>query len=281
MTRKLCITIDLEADYAGLVPESYEAVEVDKLNDYFSLIEKHRVKLSIFAVGRLLEKRLPIVERLLSAKAEFHLHTYTHSLTTLNTLEEIQKGKAAFREYFGRDPDGYRAPQGRIEQSELADLSREGFEFDTSVFPSFWPNRKYMQYPRHPYIDEETNLLELPLATFPFRLIISQSWIKLLGWAFFSVALRSFPLPKHFIYDTHFHDFVTPESAYRNLDRKWQLVLRRNNASSLALFENFLSLMTGKGYEFAYVSEVAQDARENAPSWRAAEDSKLNRRQQS
>ena len=128
-----------------------------------------------------------------------------------------------------------------------------------------------MRFPRGPYVDAATNIVEVPFATFPFRLIISQSWIKLLGWPFYAAALRLFPLPKHFVYDSHFHDFVTPESAYRNLDRKWQFIFSRNKHNGLALFEKFLKLMSQKGYEFAYVSELAEDARANAPSWRARE----------
>ena len=74
-------------------------------------------------------------------------------------------------------------------------------------------------FPRH--IDAAINFVKILFATFPSRLIISQSGIKLFGWPFSAAALRRFSFPKCFVYDSHFHDFVTPEPAFRHLDRKW------------------------------------------------------------
>ena len=47
--------------------------------------------------------------------------------------------------------------------------------------------------------------------------------------------------------------------------------VQQEQAQPASLFEKSLKRMSEKGHEFAYVSELAEDARLNTPSWRARE----------
>lgn len=254
--KRLCITIDLENDFAGLIGESYEACDPAKLDRLFRIFRSHGIRPTVFVVGRLLERRLPVVEALRDVGAEFGLHSYSHQLTEPNSRDEVVRGKEAFKAYFGEYPRGYRAPQGRIEKEDLKLLAAEGFAYDSSVFPSFWPAPKYLLEKRHPHRDPESGLAEFPFATIPARLIVSQSWLKLLGWRFWKNVLRFSPLPDTFVFDSHLHDFVTPENGLGQLSPVWRRIYLRNSAAPYEIFESFVELMKGRGYEFALMSEL-------------------------
>lgn len=259
--KKLCVTVDLEPDFAGLVPETYGSCDPQRLAPFLAVLRAHRVRLSVFVVGKMLDDRHPAVELLRREGAEFHLHSYSHDLSEPNSQREIERAREAFRRYFGRDAQGYRAPQGLISPACFRRLDAAGFEFSASVFPSFWPRREYLTWPREPYLVEGTGLLELPFATLPVRLIVSQSWLKLLGWSLYGPALRALPLPDTFVFDSHLHDFAAPAESVRALGPLWQRVMRRNRGNTLEIFERFLRTMESRGYEPAYMSEVARERR--------------------
>lgn len=259
MKKSLCITIDLESDFAGLIPESYNSCDLVHLDPFFELVRKYNVKLTVFVVGVLIEKRLPILKKLQEIGAEFALHSYTHNLMAPDTIEEIQRGKKAFKEYFGVDPIGYRAPQGRISNEGMKRLEKEGFVYDASVFPSFWPAWGYIFYSQTPCIQKGSSLIEIPFATFPFRLIISLSWIKLLGWFPYRLFFSLFSLPQIFVFDSHLHDYMPSGTSYKKMSPIWKCIYRRNYKMGLKLFERFLLSMQRKGYKLTYMSEVCND----------------------
>lgn len=266
--RQLCVTLDLEPDFAGLVPETYESCDPARLAGFLAVLRAHRVKLSVFVVGKMLDDRRDAVELLRREGAEFHLHSYRHDLAAPNTADEIERAQRAYLAYFGTPARGYRAPQGLITPDCYRRLDRAGLEFSASVFPSLWPRARYLKYPRDPFRVEGTGLLELPFATLPTRTIVSQSWLKLLGWGFFGPALRALPLPEAFVFDSHLHDFARPADSARALGPVWRRIMRRNRDESVDLFARFLGAMEARGYEYAYVSEVAARHRATAPSVR-------------
>lgn len=263
-TKNLCITIDLEPDFAGLVSHTYESCDEERLEPFFKICEQYGVKLTVFVVGKMLDERHSIVERLQKTGAEFALHSYSHSLKNPNSQQEIEKGLAAFQRYFKCHPLGYRAPQGLINKEDLLRLHQAGFVYDSSVFPSFWPGIRYLKEPRTPGVSSYAPLFELPFATLPgCRIIISQSWLKLLGWSFWKPSLSLLPLPKVLVFDSHLHDFVLPRTAFSQLSTPWKFIFGRNAHRSLAMFSSFLKTMSEMGYQFSYMSEVYREIRKD------------------
>ena len=266
MSKFLSITLDLEPDYAGNAPIGYQSCGPERIQQFAALIRKYDIKLTVFVTGQMLEMDHPAIEALKALGAEFGLHSYSHNIKEADSLEEIQKGKAAFKAYFGEAPAGYRAPQGRITSQGMAHLEQEGFCYDSSITPSFWPRIAYLLCPRNPYYPRNSALLELPLATVPFcRLTVSLSWIKLLGWPIYAMALSALPLPRHFIFYVHMSDFFMPETAYAQLPWRWKMVYARNRDAGIVLFEKFIRLMMRKQYKFAYVGEVIESIRQELP----------------
>lgn len=256
-TKKLCITLDLEPFFAGLIPMSYESLPVSHFTSFLQIVEKYNIRLTVFVVGKLLEQRQPIVERLQEIGAEFELHSYSHKLNSPDSEFEIKEGKKAFNRYFSKNPIGYRAPQGLISNDGLFLLNQEGFKYDSSIFPSFWPSPKYIRFSRLPFQIQNTDLIEIPFATLPlFRLIISMSWIKLLGWSIYKSLFSVLNTPDIFVLDTHLHDFYTPENNFSMLPFFWKLVFSRNHRNGINIFEKFIEHMNKMGYQFCYLSEI-------------------------
>jgi peptidoglycan/xylan/chitin deacetylase (PgdA/CDA1 family) len=222
------------------------------------------VPVTVFAVGRTVE-RFPdrVAELARGIDAEFHLHSYSHDLSkSYDFRRELRRGVEAFEDYFGHRPEGYRAPQGNIEPSELAVLDDAGFAFDASVFPSYRPGiYNNLDAPLSPYVpDSAETLVEVPFAATPWtRVPISQSYLKLLGRPFVRY-LESTPLPDPLVFDSHLQDFYRTASHDR-LDQPLKFLHERNLDRSTDLFRGFVSHLRERGYEFTTVSTVVDDAR--------------------
>jgi peptidoglycan/xylan/chitin deacetylase (PgdA/CDA1 family) len=143
-----------------------------------------------------------VIDQFLEAGTDFHLHSYSHDLARPDAQEEIERGQAAFTSRFGRPAVGYRAPEGRISPEGLARLEAAGFLFDSSLFPSLWPHPRYFTKPRAPHVPAGRSILEIPVSTLgPAHVIVSLSWMKLLGWGAYRRLLNG-PLPDPLVFDT-------------------------------------------------------------------------------
>jgi hypothetical protein len=262
---KACITLDLESDHARRIPETaYTGWDERRVDELLRLLGRFGIPLTVFAVAASLKDVPGAIDRFRAYGAEFHLHSFSHDLANPDSLDEIRRGAEAFAAVFGRRPDGYRAPEGRISPEGLRRLEAEGFLFDSSVFPSFWPRPRYMRFPREPYRPAGSRLVEIPLATVtPFRFIVSLSFMKLLGWRFYQRLLERGPLPEPLVFDMHLHDLWSLTSTDA-LGAPWRWIYVRNREAGMAIFERFLDLLCRKGYEFSTVGAVAREFRAGA-----------------
>lgn len=255
--QRICITLDLEPDHAGVVDtERYDAWNEKTLDTLVSLLQKYDAPLNIFVVGQSLHKQPKQIQKLIAYNSEFHLHSYTHNCTHPNAQYEIEEGRKAFREYFGKDPQGYRTPMGKIEISDYKILKREGFLFSSSIHPSIWPHPKYLQYPNQPYIEPVNGILEIPVTTHPLlKFPVSLGWMKMIGWApyqhFFQRTTHS-PL----VFNMHLHDLYEAP-AFEELPRHWKLAYSRNRSHGFDYLERSLYTLSEQGYLFTTVSKVA------------------------
>ncbi len=252
-----CLTLDLEPDYGGRAGEKYSALETSVVSELLGILRKHAVPLTVFVVAKTLHKNRSVVEAFVRFGAEFHLHSYSHDLNNPDSIEEIQRGKEAFTRFFHKPPRGYRAPEGRISESGLEILAEEGFDFDASIFPTFWPHPKYVRYPRVPFRPlGDRALVELPFATVsPLRLVVSLSWIRFFGWWFFHRLLTLFPLPSILIIDMHVHDLWRAPS-YSELPWLWKIIYGRHTDGGIRYLEKCIVLLKKRGYRFDTVTRI-------------------------
>lgn len=251
-----CITLDLEPDHAGLAPEAYKSWQEKNVIQLIEILKKHKVKLSIFVVTKSLKENGSTINLFQKYGSEFHLHSHSHLMSHADSIYEIKKGKKEFRRFFNKIPLGYRAPMGLITQEGLCNLKSHRFLFDSSIIPTFWPKFKFFFYPKKPYIDPKSKLVEIPISTIsPFNFLISLSWIKLFGLKFYKLLLHIFKAPNPLVFTFHLHD-ISAVPAYNNLPLKWKLKYIRNKNRGLIILDEFLSFIKQKGYNFTFISSI-------------------------
>ncbi len=267
MARSFAFTLDLESDYASLLPSVRNRIleQPERVKAVLSALGEKGIRGTAFVVGQVIESYPRIIDVFQEHQWEFELHSYSHDTARPDTVDEIARGREAFVRRFGRDPVGYRAPQGRISNEGIARLADAGFHYDTSVFPSYFPDPlRYIAMPRAPHFRKAPGgrrLLEVPMTTVtPLRLTLSTSYIKLLGPSFYRAAIGVFGLPEVVCFDSHLHDFILEPESYRELRPFWKFVYGRHRDHGLSITLDLLDQVRERGYEFRYLSEVAAAA---------------------
>jgi peptidoglycan/xylan/chitin deacetylase (PgdA/CDA1 family) len=254
-----CLTLDLEPDHAGRAAPRYDGWEPARVRDLLALLRRYHAPLTVFVVGTSLRAQPATIALFREAGAEFHLHSHSHDLRQPDSLDEIRSGKQAFAAVFGHPPEGYRAPEGRISPEGWRRLESEGFSFDSSIFPSFWPRPRYLRFQPRPFHPLGTRLLELPISTLTgVRLICSLSFFKLLGWNVYRPLLERGRLPEPLVFDMHLHD-LWRLPAFDELPAHWRRIYGRNQEKGMALLEAFLDVLARRGYAFTTLGSVARE----------------------
>ena len=263
MKRKLlCITIDIEADYANTQGRTRLFEEPALFDRYVDLIQRTGVKVTGFLVTsflarygegiRKLEREIPV---------EFALHSHHHNTETSGDRVEIELAAQAYREFFGREAIGYRAPIGAITREGLGNLMDLGFRYDASVFASIRPGKNgywNTHMPIEPFrvTRGKESILEFPFPTLPtIRLNFGLPWIKLFGLGLSFVLMRLFPPPSVIAFTTHAHDLYVPHLS-DGVTAVEKMALLRNSDRGFEILEAMIERFRNMGYEFAFMSQI-------------------------
>ncbi|MCX5713859.1 MAG: polysaccharide deacetylase family protein [Candidatus Omnitrophica bacterium] len=258
--KNFAFTLDLEADYSGCVGEYGLFKEPEKIEGLLSWLSSFGVRITVFVVGEIFELYPEIVRIFEKYHCEFEAHSYSHSTSSQDLASEIEKSRVAYFSYFKKYPLGYRAPQGRITPSAIRLLEKHGFLYDSSVFPSYYPDPlRYLFCKRSVHYYDYANIMEIPMTSVsPFRLTLSVSYLKLLGFNFFLMLLRVFGLPDSICFNAHLHDFIVCEDSYSKLSGFWKFIYGRNKYSGKDYTQSFLELIQKRQYSFCFLSEMLE-----------------------
>ena len=264
----VCLTLDVEQDYGDLLDEpSYEGLQY--IPDLVNFFKERDIPLTCFVQGSLLETHPNQIEQLSALDVEFELHSYSHPKPKeKNTEFEIEKGKEAYKGFFAKDPMGYRAPLGVINEKGYETLASHGFKFDSSIFPSIRPGAfNNLGKPTKPYLLNSSKIVEFPFTVFSsiIRIPIALSYIKLLGRPYLYL-LRTLSLPNLLIFDFHLHDLFKLSSSNKLPLKKSAFVYRRifkriysgGKPNGLQLLNEFITLLESKGYAFSKLVDIYQ-----------------------
>jgi hypothetical protein len=280
MPRKfLCITIDIEADYANTQGHTRLFEEPALLDLYIGLIKRTGVKVTGFLVTSILSRYGEGIRRLeREIPIEFALHSHHHNTETSGERGEIELAQKTFRDFFGRDAIGYRAPIGAITREGMANLMDLGFRYDASVFASIRPGKNgywNTHMPIEPFRVTRGNesILELPFPALPtVRLNFGLPWIKLYGLGLSALLMRLFPPPYVIAFTTHAHDLYAPllSDGVTALEKR---ALLRNSERGFDILETMIERFRAAGYEFAFMSKICDyvELLPNLPSMPLAE----------
>lgn len=257
--RLFAMTLDLESDFSGALHNEYALLrQPERVETLLKRLKERGVPLSAFVVGELLEKFSELIELFVRYGTEFHCHSYGHDPEDTDSGAEIGKARDAYVRYFGKPPLGYRAPDGRISRNGIEQLEAHGFKFDASIFPSYYPNPfKYLFRRSRPHFYGDTRVVEIPNTPIsPLRIMLSLSYIKLLGIKPYLRLLRWSRLPKTAVFGSHLHDFFTDSDALSRMPGFWRTVYGRNRDLGLDFLDEILDFFQGEGYSFMTMSGV-------------------------
>jgi hypothetical protein len=212
------------------------------------------VKITVFTVGEIFELYPDVIKLFEKYGCEFEPHSYSHDFNHPDSESEIKKAGTAYHNYFKRHPRGYRAPRGKISDSGIKFLEKSGYLYDSSVFPSYFPNPfRYLFSDKAIHYYGNSGIMEIPFTSVsPLRLTLSISYIKLLGVNFF----KRLSLPDVICFGSHLHDFIHNENSFSRLPFVWKLIYSRNKLNGIDCCINFLKHVKLKGYQFCYMSEL-------------------------
>lgn len=263
--KAVCLTLDVEQDYAGFLEEPcYEGLQ--HIPELVGFLKERDIPLTCFVQGSLFETHSDKIDRLAELDVEFELHSYSHPKPAQTDPKvEIEKGKEAYRRFFGKDPVGYRSPLGVISAEDYDILASNGFRFDSSVFPSLRPGAfNNLRKPTKPFCVDSLGIIEFPFAVFSdvIRIPIALSYIKLFGKPYLYL-LKTFNLPSLVVFDFHLHDLFELGSSRKITFEKssflYHLIFRRiyqNSKNGLAILDKLISMLRKKGYSFQKLIDV-------------------------
>jgi hypothetical protein len=108
------------------------------------------------------------------------------------------------------------------------------------------------------YRTPHRELIELPLAVISrIRLVVSLSYVKLLGWKFYDILIRRFGLPGVLVIDSHPYDFFIQNHLQR-IDGWKRWAHGRNASNAMNIFDKLLQTLSSLGYRFVYIDELIE-----------------------
>jgi peptidoglycan/xylan/chitin deacetylase (PgdA/CDA1 family) len=263
-----CLTLDVEHDYGSLLTKpAYKGLEnIPLLVDFFNELD---LPITCFIQGSLLETHGKDINYFSRLNAEFEPHSYSHpGPNRMNFEWEIAKSKEAYHAFFGKEPLGYRSPDGYTNGNNYyKTLVRNGFKYDSSVFPSFRPDRyNNLKLPVNPYYLNDNQIIEFPFSVVSnhVRVPISMGYLKLFGRTFFKL-LEVLPLPNLIIFDFHLHD-LSYLSSFNEIDFQnslpayqkilYKRIYKSKGDQGFPVLNKFIETLQKTGYTFLKVEDV-------------------------
>ena len=253
-----CITLDVEEDYGDRVNEfNIYKDSIDKIEELKSLYDTLDVPVSAFITTNILDKYSNMTELVKWLANDYHCHSDTHNTKSFDSKKEIITCFSKFKEHFGFEPLGYRAPKGVLYPGDIKLITDAGFLFSSSLFPSLRVGTfNNLNSPQSPFY-YDTGLLEVPFAVVnKIRLIVSLSYQKLFGSALSQALYKTFGLPNIVIYDSHLHDYIISEKSFAQLPAFMKSIYSVNKYSGNKILVNFVNYLKAEGYSFVTMTDL-------------------------
>jgi hypothetical protein len=254
MKKLVCYTLDLEPDFGGRINSTSS---LDDISHFQDVVKKNKIKLTTFVAGHMFKRRNDVVKKLIDLGSEFEMHSYSHNPYHQDEEFEIKKSKEVYTKYFGKKPLGYRAPKGIISQEGFKILSKHGFKFDSSIYPTMLPGRyNNLGFPLLPFYYKKYGLMELPFSVIPLiKFPLAMGYVQPIGLGITKQLINVFGLPEIIVFDFHFWNLYKPTHTNK-LSPKWKFLLARNIKQGFNIFEELVNMFNKRGYNPIYMEDL-------------------------
>lgn len=174
------LSFDVEDGYQGFIKrgipgwEQFDFSEEKNINIILELLAKSDTKATFFVLGKFAEKNSSMIKKIKKEGHEIASHSYSHIVVPKLTPEEFRadtrKSKLILEDIIGETIIGYRAPKWSLNHTVMwafEILAEEGFQYDSSIFPSNLHEFGDSHYVKSPLVlnFDRLNLVEFPAGT--------------------------------------------------------------------------------------------------------------------
>lgn len=169
---KNILCIDVEDWYHPEYVRNKAIDKIDRINHSFeitlNLIRKYDAGATFFIVGKIAEKHTEILNKIHENRSEVAFHGYHHKplweLDSNTFTKEIRKYDSLVYSVIGEKSIGFRAPSYSLNNEtlwSLGILEKEGYVYDSSLFPVKTPLYGVSGAPLTPYNPSSKNIKEV------------------------------------------------------------------------------------------------------------------------
>lgn len=249
--RVATFSIDVETDYGTGRTEAL--AQIDRFLD---LVAELEVPLTAFVEGQFFDNRRELCRLLLDRGVDVQLHCYDHSLPG-DTPDMLRRGAAAYADFCGHPPAGYRAHTYRLTGELFDTLRNEGFRWDSSVMIAVAQGRNtHPEFKQGDYFILDGSLVEFPMGTWRGLPLAFNHTYRLLIKQPVEAVLRAALGPTRLVaYNTHMTDLVrcdSLQSAQRKASVRWlhRYLWATHGSDTFASFRNVVGYLARQGYRF-------------------------------
>ena len=156
---------DIPEEYGQKVSEKDQMeVTLAGMKRILPVLDKHNISVTFFTTGNFAQKN-PELIRLLSEKHEIASHALYHAPDHDFQERDILVSKQILESITEKSVTGFRMP--RLKPFDESNLAKWGFNYDSSVNPTYLPGR-YNLLHKSPLPYRENEIWELPCSTMPW-----------------------------------------------------------------------------------------------------------------
>jgi peptidoglycan/xylan/chitin deacetylase (PgdA/CDA1 family) len=264
---KVCVTIDVEDLNDSVIwNETESEIDIQRSWEVMSgFLQDLDLPATFFVLGTFAEKYPDIVKSIRKSGYEVGSHFYSHKNLYLLEYDEVLKGIRKSKKILGK-VSGFRAPIYSMHKGIAEMLEKEGFLYDSSVFPSvFYPHPSVRKVRKNlrivpkkigaPYKIGE--LVEVPLTVFPsyLGLPVTGTTIRMYGGLISS--LVKFYRGEVMVLNMHPFEFL---KSQRVKGSPWWFSFN-SGTPFLKRLRSIISRLKEAGAEFETMETVAGDVK--------------------
>lgn len=245
----------------------------DGFDEYLKILDKYGIKSTLFVVGDLAPR---IADRLRPHIAKGHclaLHSYSHIAPMTVSVEQFKentrRAKEQFRELFGIDVVGFRAPCFSMDRERLSVLQELGFQYDSSDL-GYEPARHTVKLDLDSFrklrkgVFREGGFYEFGLPTekifaSPYP-IAGGGYVRLSNWGFIKTLIRHY-IHKNDYYVFYLHPFELTKQKVpfiKQLKSYDKYYLKKGIGKYGWRVEQIIKMLQKSGYEFVTFEQLVQ-----------------------